>query len=459
LLKTDKAMTNKNLSRRNFLGKAAAVGAVGAISTPALITSCAPKNKTKDVEYTLCTLLDKAPDGPELKAGLIGCGGRGVGAAMNFLDAGPNLKIVALADVLQDKLDSCRATLKKDRNQDIADENCFIGFDAYEKFLQVPLDIVIMATPPYFRPIHFEAAVQARKHCFLEKPVAVDPVGARSIMATAKKAQAMELSVITGTQRRHQRDYIEVYKKAAGGLVGELTGGNVYWNQSKLWHVDAKPEWSEMEAMIRNWVNWTWLSGDHIVEQHVHNIDVGMWFFGKQPVKALGFGSRQRRVTGDQYDSFSVDYVFDDGRHLHSMCRQINRCGGGVYERFQYAGGSANLNWNSARILDLAGNELYGYPYITDAQGNKSLPVGPYNQEHIDLVTAIRTNKPINEAENTAISTMVGIMGRISAYTGKEVTWDEIMNSDLKIGPSVYVMGPVDVSKEVPVPGEAYVAG
>jgi len=450
---------NKNLSRRNFIGRAATVGAVGAIGAPALITSCAPKNKTKDIEYPNCTLLDKAPDGPELKAGLIGCGGRGTGAAINFLDAGPNLRIVALADVLADKMSECKDRLKKERNQDIPDENCFLGFDAYEKLLQVPLDVVINATPPYFRSIHFEAAVQARKHCFLEKPVAVDPAGARSMMASAKKAEAMELSVVTGTQRRHQRDYIEVYKKAAGGLIGEITGGNVYWNQDKLWHVDAKAEWSEMEAMIRNWVNWTWLSGDHIVEQHVHNIDVGLWFFGKQPVKALGFGSRQRRITGDQYDNFSVDYVFDDGRHLHSMCRQINGCGGGVYERFQYAEGSANLNWNSARILDLAGAELYVYPYITDAQGGKSLPVGPYNQEHIDLVTAIRTNKPINEAENCAISTMAGIMGRLSAYTGKEITWDEVMNSDLNLGPKVYVMGPVEVSKEVAVPGEAYMAG
>ncbi|MFO7616769.1 MAG: Gfo/Idh/MocA family oxidoreductase [Bacteroidales bacterium] len=450
-------MTKSQLSRRNFLGRAAAVGAVGAIGGPALITSCAPKGKGKDVEYLLSHALDKAPDGPELKAGLVGCGGRGTGAAMNFLDAGPNLKITAIADVLQDKIDKCRADLKEQRNIEIPDENVFLGFDAYEKLLQTNIDVVILATPPFFRPMQFEAAVQARKHVFMEKPVAVDPAGARSIMATSRKADAMELSVITGTQRRHQRDYIEIYKKVAGGTIGEVVGGNVYWNQSKLWHVNPKAEWSEMEAMLRNWVNWTWLSGDHIVEQHVHNIDVGLWFFGKNPERALGFGSRQRRVTGDQYDSFSVDFVFDDGRHLHSMCRQINGCGGGVFERIQGAAGSANLNWNNARLLDLNGNELYSYPYVTDAQGNKSLPVGPYNQEHIDLVTAIRTGKPINEAYNCAASTMAGIMGRISAFTGKEVTWEEVMNSDLMLGPKVFVMGPVDVPKEVPVPGEAYI--
>ncbi|MCX6226202.1 MAG: Gfo/Idh/MocA family oxidoreductase, partial [Bacteroidia bacterium] len=245
-------MSNKpNLSRRNFLSRAAAVGAVGAIS-PALITSCAPKSKEKAVDYPLCTLLDKAPDGPELKAGLIGCGDRGTGAAMNFLGAGPNLKITALADLLPDRLAKCRARLKADRNQDIADENCFVGFDAYEKLLQTGVDVVLLTTPPYFRPIHFEAAVQARKHCFLEKPVAADPVGARSIMGSAKKAAAMELSVICGTQRRHQRDYVEIYKKVAGGAIGDITGGNVYWNGGKLWHTNPKAEWSEMEAMIRN---------------------------------------------------------------------------------------------------------------------------------------------------------------------------------------------------------------
>ena len=450
-------MSNKpSLSRRNFLGRAAAVGAIGAIS-PALITSCAPKSKA--VDYTLCTLLDKAPDGPELKAGLIGCGGRGTGAAMNFLSAGPNLKITALADLLPDRLAECRAKLKTDWHQEIADENCFVGFDAYEKLLQTNVDIALLATPPYFRPIHFEAAVQARKHCFLEKPVAVDPVGARSIMGSAKKAAAMELSVITGTQRRHQRDYVDIYKRVAGGAIGKITGGNVYWNGGALWKKNPAAGWSEMEAMIRNWVNWTWLSGDHIVEQHVHNIDVGCWFMGAHPVKALGFGSRQRRVTGDQYDNFSVDYVFEDGRHLHSMCRQIDGCGGGVYERIQGAEGAALLNGANSggiRLVDLSGKEIWTFPYIVDAQGNKNLSVGPYDQEHIDLVTAIRTNKPINEAENCATSTMVGIMGRVSAYTGREVTYDEMMNSDMNLGPKIYVLGPVnDVSKSIPVPGTA----
>jgi predicted dehydrogenase len=213
-----------------------------------------------------------------------------------------------------------------------------------------------------------------------------------------------------------------------------------------------------MEWMIRDWVNWTWLSGDHIVEQHVHNLDVMNWFTGTHPVKAVGFGSRLRRVTGNQYDNFSVDYTFENGIHVHSMCRQINGCANNVSERLQGSKGSTNCQ-NS--ILDLAGTETWKYPYPPDQDGKpgRSVSVDPYVQEHIDLVTAIRTNKPINEAENTAISTMVAIMGRISAYTGKETTYEEMMNSDLKLGPKVFAFGPVDIDKTVPIAGLAYVPG
>jgi len=446
-------MKNKpSLSRRRFLGRAAAAGAAGVVA-PAFIHSCAPSQNLKEVEYPLCSMLDQAPDGTELKAGLIGCGGRGTGAAQNFLDAGPNLKVVALADVIPDKLNAAKKTLAEKKDNVVPDENCFIGFDAYEKLIDLDLDIVLIATPPHFRPDHVAAAVQARKHVFMEKPVAVDPKGARSIMASAKKAEGMGLSMVAGTQRRHQRSYVEAYKKVAGGMIGELTGGNVYWNGGKLWHRDPNPSWNEMEYMIRNWVNWTWLSGDHIVEQHVHNLDVAHWFFGAHPVKALGFGSRQRRVTGDQFDNFSIDFVFEDGRHLHSMCRQINGCNGGVYERLQGQNGSTNAK---DIINGLNGETLWEYPYELDEEGKRIGPLSPYVQEHVDLVNAIRTDTPINEGENVAESTMVAIMGRISAYTGKETTWDEMMNTDLKLGPKVYAMGDVDVDKAVPVPGDAW---
>jgi myo-inositol 2-dehydrogenase/D-chiro-inositol 1-dehydrogenase len=445
-------MKKSSISRRNFLGKAATVGVAGVV-VPTIITSCARETK-KVVEVP--TFLDQAPDGPVLKAGVIGCGGRGSGAAINFINAGPNLQITALGDTFQDRVDQCREGILKQKNQEVPIENCFVGFDCFQKVIDSGVDIVILATPPFFRPEHLAAAVAAKKHIFAEKPVCVDPTGARSVMATAKKAEGLGLSIATGTQRRHQRDYMASWQQVQQGLIGELTGGNVWWNGGKLWHRDNDPKWSEMEWMIRNWVNWTWLSGDHIVEQHVHNLDVANWFFGAHPVKAVGFGSRLRRVTGDQYDNFSVDYTFEDGRHIHSMCRQINGCANNVSERLQGAKGSTDCH---STVLDLAGTELWKYEYPLDKDGKPTtrVSVDPYVQEHIDLVTAIRTGKPFNELEATAISTMIGIMGRISAYTGKETTYEEMMNSDLKLGPTVFAFGPVDIPKDVPIAGEAYV--
>ena len=270
-----------------------------------------------------------------------------------------------------------------------------------------------------------------------------------------RKQKEWNLCIVTGTQRRHQRDYVATWQQVAQGAIGDIVGGNVYWNGGKLWHRENNPTWTEMEWMIRDWVNWTWLSGDHIVEQHVHNLDVMNWFTGTHPVKAVGFGSRLRRVTGNQYDNFSVDFTFENGTHFHSMCRQINGCANNVSERLQGTKGSTNCQ-NS--ILDLAGTEIWKYEYPPDKDGKptRRVSVDPYVQEHIDLVTAIRTGKPINEAENTAISTMVAIMGRISAYTGKETTYEEMMNSDLKLGPKVFAFGPVDIDKTVPIAGLAY---
>jgi predicted dehydrogenase len=445
-------MKKTSISRRNFLGKAATAGVAGVV-LPSIITSCSSEAKKV---VAIPKFLDQAPDGPVLKAGVIGCGGRGTGAAINFLSAGPSLQIVALGDTFKDRVDNCRERILKEKGQEVPVENCFVGFDAYQKVIDAGVDIVILATPPFFRPEHLAAAIQAKKHVFSEKPVCVDPVGARSVMATAKKAEGMELSIVTGTQRRHQRDYVANWQQVQQGLVGDLVGGNVWWNGGKLWHRDNNPEWSEMEWMIRNWVNWTWLSGDHIVEQHVHNLDVLNWFTGNHPVKAVGMGSRLRRITGDQYDNFSIDYTFENGIHVHSMCRQINGCANNVSERLQGSKGSTNCQ-NS--ILDLAGNEIwkYEYPLDKDQKPTNSVSVDPYVQEHIDLITAIRTGKPYNELENTAISTMVGIMGRISAYTGKETTYEEMMNSDLKLGPKVFEFGPVDIPKEVPFAGLAYV--
>jgi predicted dehydrogenase len=420
-----------------------------------IITSCSSSKPKPFVPVDNGTWLDAAPDGPVLKAGVVGCGGRGRGAAINFLNAGPNLQITALGDTFKDRVDEARAAIMKQKNQEVPEDKCFVGFDAFQKVIESGVDIVILATPPFFRPEHLAAAVAARKHIFAEKPVCVDPTGARSVMATALKAKELGLTIVTGTQRRHQRNYVANYNQVKAGAIGDIVGGNIWWNGGKLWHRDNNPSWSEMEWMIRDWVNWTWLSGDHIVEQHVHNIDVLNWFTGAHPVTAHGMGSRQRRVTGDQFDNFSIEYIFEDGRRFHSQCRQINGCWNSVAERLQGTKGSTNC---IDTITDMAGTEIWKYPYPLDSEGKPSsrAMMDPYVQEHIDMVTAIRNNQPFNELENTAISTMIGIMGRISAYTGKETTYEEMMNSDMKLGPQVFAFGKVDIPKEVPVAGEAY---
>lgn len=432
-------------TRRKFIGAMAAAGTVA--------LAC---SKTKKAEG-LPPMLETAPDGPVLKAGLIGCGGRGTGAALNFLDSGPHLAVTALGDVFADRLNSARSRIEKKSGEKIADEKCFLGFDAFEKVIDSGVDIVILATPPHFRPLQFAAAVNAKKHVFMEKPVCVDPVGARSIIESAERAEAFGLSVVTGTQRRHQRSYVETYKQILNGAIGDIVSANCYWNGGQLWYKLRKPGWSEMEWMIRDWVNWCWLSGDHIVEQHVHNLDVIHWFTGKHPVKALGFGSRERRVTGDQYDFFSVDFVLDDGRHFHSMCRQITGCTNNVSETVQGAKGYCFTKSNHvAKIYNRDGSAVWEFkPRMKIDDEGKEVPneKDPYVQEHTDLVTAIRTGVPFNEAKNTAISTLAAVMGRISAYTGREVTWEEMMNSDLRLGPTSYSLGAVNIPAVVPIPG------
>jgi len=445
-------MKKTNFSRRDFLSGTVAMGVTGAMGSGALssCTTAFTDNSMFDIkkrDLNLPPLLDTAPDGAELKAGVIGCGGRGTGAAINFLYAGKGLTISALGDVFQDRVDACRDELRTQKGIEIPEDKCFVGFDAFEKVIDSGVDIVILACPPKFRPKHFEAAVKARKHVFMEKPIAVDPVGVRSVISIAKMADSLGIKIVTGTHKRHEKSFVKLLQKVNDNAIGEIISANIYFNMQQLWYRNRNTEWSEMEWMIRDWVNWCWLSGDHIVEQHVHNIDIALWFFGEHPVKAIGFGSRHRRRTGDQYDNFSIDYTLEDGRQIHSMCRQINGADIKVSEIFHGTKGIATTDdWNNPKILDKQSN------IIETIQKSE---IGGHAQEHIDLVTCIRNNIPRNEAEQTAISTMVAIMGRISAYTGREVTYDEMMNSDLKLGPDIYVMGDVGIidNAEVPVPG------
>lgn len=448
-------MSNK-MDRRSFLGKSAKIG-VGLVGGSVLLSACAGgKNSDKATplrqpgEYYVPELPDKAIDGRELKVGVIGCGGRGSGAVEDLLNAADGIKVTALGDVFADRLNGLRESLKNNRGQEVPEDHCFIGFEAYKQVIDSGVDMVIVATPPVFRPSHFQYATEKGVHSFLEKPIAVDAKGYRQIMATAKQAEAKGLSVVTGTQRHHQRPYVESFKRIQEGMIGEITGGNVYWNQGMLWYRERQQGWSDMEWMIRDWVNWKWLSGDHIVEQHVHNIDVFNWMIGKHPIKATGFGSRQRRVTGDQYDNFSIDFEYENGVHLHSMSRQIDGCSNNVSE---YVRGTKGY-WSSSdfAIRDLQGNVLWQF----DAEAEKAQykQTNPYVLEHVDWVNHIRKGEAYVEAGECGISSLCGVMGREAAYTGKTITWDEISASDLDYLPEKLELGKMDMSKYiVPVPG------
>ena len=460
-------MKTNTINRRDFLSSAAMMGAAGTLSASSLLTSCESGGKEPalvalrpEAEWNIPkeVLPDKAKDGAPLKVGVIGCGGRGSGAAQNFLDAGPNLSIVALSDPFPDRIERCRKTLKEERQVDIADDKCFTGIDGYKKLIDSGVDAVILATPPGFRPIHFKYAVNAGKHVFMEKPMAVDPAGIRSIIADSRKALAQGLCVITGTQRHHQRCYIESYKQVQSGMIGEIVSGNVYWNGSAPWSLQAKePGWTDVEWMLRNWFNWTWLSGDHIVEQHIHNLDIFNWFFGGTPVKATAFGARHRRASGDQYDMFSVDYLYPGDVNLHSMCRQINGCTSLVQEIIKgtkgiWFGGDTWGCPDPQRIVDHKGNLLWRFDF--DKENEEHQQTAAMVLEHVNWVNHIRDNKPISQAEQTALSTMTAIMGRISAYAGVDVTWDEVMGSPLNLMPEDLTFKNLDMSTFIiPVPG------
>lgn len=455
-------MSKNSVNRREFFRSAAVVGAASTLGAGTILASCSGGEKAPVLvplaslaNAYIPELTDYANDGKPLRAGLIGCGGRATGAAVNFLNAGPNLQIVALGDLFIDRINDCRKTLKDKFKVEIPDDKCFTGFDNYKNVIASDIDLVIIATPPAFRPAHFEAAVEAGKHVFMEKPVCVDGPGARSIMATAKKAESQGLVVVTGTQRHHQRKYVESFKQIQAGLIGEIVSGTVYWNQNMLWYRNREAGWSDMELMVRDWVNWKWLSGDHIVEQHVHNIDVFNWFTGKKPVKCVGFGARHRRLTGDQYDEFSIDFEYEGGIHMHSMCRQIDGTKNNVSEFIQGTKGS----WNSAGagnnhvIKDLQGNIIWKSDVEKEKAEHKQ--TDPYTLEHVDFINHIRANKPLNQAVETAISCITAIMGRESAYTGNEVTYDQVFNSEVNLLPAKLELGAYDLKAyAVPVPGK-----
>jgi myo-inositol 2-dehydrogenase / D-chiro-inositol 1-dehydrogenase len=386
-----------------------------------------------------------------IRVGLVGCGGRGTGAARDCLRSSDGVELVALGDLTADRLAQCRAQLEKAAAEEpalaskyrVSDDRCFTGFDAYQKVLASDIHLVILATPPGFRPVHLAAAVAAGKHIFAEKPVAVDPAGVRSVLATYELAVQKGLGIGAGTQRRHQAEYVATIARLRDGAIGDVISGQVFWNQGGLWSREPQPDWTPAEWQIRNWLYFTWLSGDHIVEQHVHNIDVANWVLGAHPVKAIGIGGRQWRTAprfGHIYDHFAVDFEYANGARVMSMCRQIDGTRGRVGEHFIGTKGSS----------DAAGN-IAGAGAWTWERPEK--PVSPFVQEHTDLVASIRSGKPYNELKQIAESTLSAIMGREAAYTGQELTWDEVLNAAQDLTPPQVAFGPLDVPP-VATPGQ-----
>jgi predicted dehydrogenase len=389
-----------------------------------------------------------------IRVGLVGCGGRGTGAARDCMLSSEGVELVALGDLVPDRIAQCREQLEKAAAQDatlaakykVTDGRSFTGFEAYKRVIASDIHLLILATPPGFRPTHLAAAVEAGKHIFAEKPVAVDSAGIRSVLATDKQARQKNLGIVAGTQRRHQADYLAIIQRLHDGAIGEVVSGQVFWNQGGLWNHDRKPEWSDVEWQIRNWLYFTWISGDHIVEQHVHNIDVANWVLRGHPVKATAIGGRQWRTDpryGHIYDHFAVDFEYENGARVLSMCRQIDGTAGRIEEHFIGKDGSAAMRSNAA-------NQIKGPNPWTYENPGKS--VSPYVQEHTDLIASIRAGKPLNELEQVAESTLTAIMGREAAYTGQEVTWDQILNADMDLAPPQLAFGSLEVPP-VAMPG------
>jgi predicted dehydrogenase len=316
-------------------------------------------------------------------------------------------------------------------------DQCFVGFDAYQKLLANPeINYVILATPPHFRPIHLKAAIEADKHVFMEKPAAVDAPGVKMVMEAGKLAAQKNLGIAAGTQRRHSPDYRETIQRIHDGAIGDIVFAKCYWNGGQIWVIDREAGWSDVEWQLRNWNYFTWLSGDHIVEQHVHNLDVMNWVLGAHPVKAVSaLGGRQtRRGTrhGHIFDHFAVEYEYPNGVSMFSQSRQINGCKNIVGEWVVGSRGKSNC----ADMIMPADGDAWRY---------REKMRSPYEQEHQNLMASILAGKPINEAQNIAESTMTAIIGREAAYSGQEVTWDQAMKSTTRLGPDKYEFGPHDV--------------
>jgi len=417
---------SSDISRRSFLTKSTAAGAAATAFTiirPELVRGAGDE---------------------KLKAGLVGCGGRGTEAVQQFLHGNENVELVAMGDIFEDHLEKSLGEIRDSKYTGVADkvkvdpDHHFIGFDAYKKVLASDIDVVLLATPPGYRPEHFVAAVEAKKHIFAEKPFGTDPVGVRKVMAASKKASELKLTVVSGAQRRHQDGYVETWKKVRDGAIGDILATYAYWvGTPVIQQKERDPKWSDMVFQHRAWYSFVWIGGDQIVEQHLHNIDAINWFMGAHPVKVSASGGAAWRprteLYGNIFDHIGADFTYENGVHMSSQCRQFRKpTYTNVSELIIGTRGRTNC-----KDLGPAGGE------------------NPYVQEHIALVKSIRGQGPyINDGMVVAESTMTCIMARESAYSGQEVTWDQMMASTLDLQPKTFDYDmKLDVAP-LPVPGE-----
>ena len=398
-----------------------------------------------------------------LKIALVGCGGRGTGAANQALKADENVQLVAMADAFEDRLNGSLQHLEKEfegtKKVKVKEKNKFIGFDAYKKAIDLA-DVVILTTPPGFRPYHFEYAVNAGKHVFMEKPLAVDIPGIRKVLEMAKVAKAKKLNVVVGLQRRYQKNYIEIEKQIREGAVGKITSGQVYWNSSGVWVNPRKPGQTELDYQMRNWYYFNWLCGDHILEQHIHNIDVANWFIGEYPISAQGMGGRLVRTGpehGEIFDHHFVEFKYPSGAIISSQCRHQPGTWSKVGEDFQGTKGIVDTNdAGAAKIVGYDNEDIFSYRGRNDPN--------PYQQEHDELFKSIRNKGVISDTENGAYSTMTAIMGRMATYSGQVINWDEALKSDLQIMPAEVTWDTTpptlpgeDGNYPIPIPGKTKV--
>lgn len=432
----------ESITRRTFLKFAAVIGGFAAVAG-----SRAHSQTTRTAAAESKGTLNANVAGSDvIRVGIIGSGGRGTGAAIDCLKSSEGIEIVAIGDAFMDRAEKCWEKIKKQFPEKckVTRETLFDGFDNYEKVLKTDVDLVILAAPPGFRPAHLRAAVEAGKHIFAEKPVAVDPVGIRHVMESSAIAKEKGLAIVAGTQRRHSRGYMETMKRIQDGAIGDIVGGQCYWMQEGLWVKEKQPEWSDMEWQMRNWLYFDWTSGDHVVEQHVQNIDVINWAMGGPPEKCIASGGRFVRTNpkyGNVYDHFDVELEYANGVRVMSMSRQWEGVSYRVGERLIGTKGTSDP------VGVIKGPNAWKYESNEEKRQ-------AYIDEHKDLIASIRSGEPLNEGQRVAESCLTAIMGRMAAYTGETVSYKWCLRaSQLDLTPKQLEFGSHKINP-VPMPGE-----